>query len=596
MEEQVFLLLTADGRSQFYRSPSEAEAAQYANPGSVVQIINTKKMEIDSNSVAYQIKVAPGEHVVVYGKVQSGKRREKLELARRLIHQHNLAVIVLFRCNNLDYSQFSGSIEEANVSWRKRGLSGLMDMDIRQKAKQLPDLLRTPSLLLGLADPDTVKIINDCLDAHPELHQRAVLILDEADLATYELDERVRTKTEMGLSELFTKLHMMVSVTATPLSILMCNRFDQVYAMDIPEDYYGIERVKHIPVSPVMSNKASKGESRYRPQLDRDNLDRFYADVRREKQATALISVTKVTKEHKALIRHLCSRHPDDSGSVVYMECNEKKVKIYNGRGVEIGVVSETSPKGGKVADISKALEEYKDMPHIFIVAGVHAGRGVSFVSKKDRSRHLTHQYLVVSDTSSVVSTEQSLRLCGRYPESNAQLYLYCDKVVYDELVDIGKDVDKFTADIRNMPQGERVQALHSFREEWNHRILPDRQMKGIAFTYREDDTLYDLVPMPLASVYEAHQAGFTAHTLFGNRVWNFAKDLARGVFPVPKHIGDNGKETVIWCAPLEQCSMFHEYRSDIENLYRLHPEYEGRCIRRVNRSERKKAMWVAKA
>lgn len=68
--------------------------------------------------------------------------------------------------------------------------------------------------------------------------------------------------------------------------------------------------------------------------------------------------------------------------------------------------------------------------PHIFIISGHLASRGISFVSKS-RVWHLTHEYLRISKSTLVEASEQAVRLCGRYRD-NITLKFHTTNDIYN--------------------------------------------------------------------------------------------------------------------------------------------------------------------
>jgi len=113
----------------------------------------------------------------------------------------------------------------------------------------LAELFSQQSIVLGLDTPQTLKIVDTVLKDNLKLHKRLFTVLDEADLVTFDLDSN-RTKTEEALLSVFPMLHSLLSVTGTPASILLCDKINTAYILERPNDYYGIERIEHIELTP----------------------------------------------------------------------------------------------------------------------------------------------------------------------------------------------------------------------------------------------------------------------------------------------------------------------------------------------------------
>ena len=134
-----------------------------------------------------------------------------------------------------------------------------------------------------------------------------------------------------------------------------------------------------------MPVRAKRKYQQYDPTLDGANLKHIMGEVLQEEQATLLILVSRLHREHKDVIHYLSNQYQKTHPGVVYLEVNEKAIKVYRGNpggsALLIDTVAKKTPKGTKVGPIDEVLKKYENEPHIVAVAGVLAGRGISFVS-----------------------------------------------------------------------------------------------------------------------------------------------------------------------------------------------------------------------
>lgn len=552
------------------------------------------KYIIPNKSIINKIKFGLNQHVLIPGKVQSGKLNEKLNLILHIQECYNFPVILLFRNSNADYHQFIKRFDEFNFKKHQENQPTIKQpVDILQSKDRLQYILKESNLILGLANPDTLNIINDCLSKHPDLMNRIVIINDEADLNTFELSmQKLRTKTENIIRTLFNKIYMFFSFTGTPGSILLCNPtlVDKIQTVDmsIPDDYHGIKKLTHIVINNV---KPSNG-GQYNPLEDKENLKLITQDCLQLNKSTLLISVSKLCKEHKSIIEFLCQLNKNHS-DIVYFELNEKSVKIYNSKFQLIENKSVNIFKGKKVAPIDQAIEDYKNINHIVIVAGFLAGRGVSFVSS-NYDRHLTHQYLSDSESTHLESAMQSIRLCGRY-KNNPKLTLYCSQSLYEDLIAQDIDMDKY---IRFAADGD-LPSMLSMQKNYEHNWFANRKIKGSGYT--KNQVSYNLIVEDLDL---KKCKNYNIESLLTNRGShnNIAHSLLNGKWSAGKS-SIHGKERVIFCNPLQDFTLkgFEEYQksfhvrkstiknfdiehphlNDIIHLYKKFPHYEGRIIRK---------------
>lgn len=560
-------------------------------------------------SVASKIKVGRGEHVLVCGEVQIGKLKEKLELTVHLRENHRVPVLVLFRNNNVDYHQFTKRLDEFNDEQRKAGKPTIpQPFDILSYKDRLAQLLKDTNVILGLANPETMAIVERCMDEHPDLQGKLVIVMDEADLVTFELEgDNLRTKTENNLLSLFDKIYMLVSVTGTPGSILLCDEMTQVFVIDRPNNYYGIDRIKHITLQPVRANKKHQ---QYNPELDKDNLESIMSDILSLPKATLLILVSRLRREHKDVINYLSDEYGHLGSDVVYLELNEKSVKVYdhNGTNMNCDIDCKTF-KGTKVGPIDVAIQKYINTKYVIIVAGVLAGRGVSFVSQ-DYKRHLTHQYIAAPEGCHLESAMQSVRLLGKYND-NPNLTLYCSEPLYQDLFSQCEDMKAFVElAIEARENKNKMPNLIAAQKEYTHKWFPPRKQKGISFEMKKTSTYtlecFDYDP-------RLHKDQFQIDHILTNMAYNYPAYIMNGKWPSFYCQGGHAanKEFLVYCNRLsdftpegilrhkekfkvnpkvleELLSTGYRHMDSLKKLYSERPQLEGKFLRRIEKGENK--------
>lgn len=365
-------------------------------------------------AVANYIDWQLGDHCVVVGDVQTWKTENSLYMIDRAINKEDRPIIYLTQNANVALNQFQLRVQQHNEKREAAGQTTLpLPADLlRQSDYELKTLLKSSSLIVGLANEGTFKKLNAFFAAHPDLKQRAILIHDEADLYTFELKcGRSGGEDELLLLQQNQCLYAMVSVTATPQSIFLADGCTKIYILPHPPNYIGIDKVKHVAIP--------EREGKYDPIGDAFYMDQFMRDVFRQEISTALITASRRRLGHKEIISHLSGIR---RRSMVYMEMNEQSVKVYDQDGIQISgpdgsIFTLLKSKNRRIADIGKAFDIWKGrVNHIIVVAGNLASRGISFVDK-DYERRLTHQYLPVlspkNASSNLENNYQLMRCLG---------------------------------------------------------------------------------------------------------------------------------------------------------------------------------------
>lgn len=573
-----------------------------------------------SHRVAAKIEFKQGSHALVIGKVQSGKLEEKLEIIMMAIHSLGLPVLMLCRNATPDLKQFIKRRMEFNERQKTAGKPTLpVPIEVLTNRHQLAELIKSNSLIIGLANPRTIQEVDKCLIENPKLRKRLIIILDEADLVAIELRCK-HTLTEQQLTSVFNKSFMLVSVTATPGVILLCDQYTKLHPTVPPDDYVGFDKIEFRPVEP----KRIKSRSRqYDPVHDEENLTRIVGDVLKKPTGTLLIVSSLLKNDHRTIKDWLVSKYGFLGSDLVVCEFNEDTVKVVNGKGEPLPSEWEQLVNR-KVGAIDKALQTYKDTPYIIIVAGKLAGRGISFVSL-DYSRPLTHQYIADAAKCNLEYGMQAMRLLGRF-QGNPRPVLYCSQGLYQDLQKMNKDMDDYIEiAIEARENDERMPDVLRFQNDYDsklygHHWLPNRKRTGTEYTMTTtSSTIHSWVVMTEKPERDSSSKKIWADSILTNTAKDFAAMLQGGVWPgfmyekAGVHHGYDATKVVRWiyCNPREDFSKegikayferednfkakktnkktreslqtdgFKYYDSALA-LYKTNPEYEGNWLNLV--------------
>ena len=552
--------------------------------------LSTKDILRNKKSICHDIPFQSGGHVLVSGEVQVGKLFAKQEIALVTLNQLKKATFILFRSNNADFRQFQNRLIGFNAYQREVGKPTLpvaVNVLTQKDPNLFADLVKSPNLIIGLANYETLLMIKT-FTKEMNLKDKIVLILDEADLVSFELtfsedDRENRTKTEIQMKEFFPDLFMMFSVTGTPGSILFCDKMRSISPIERPEDYFGFDRLNFKPLDAIKPHGKSKTgkSSQYDPELDSENLKIVMADILKNEYSTLLLSVSKLRNDHRVTIEFLSQHYSYLGDDIVYFEFNEKTIKIYDAFGNEKEPITEKTQKG-KVCAIDKAIQQYIKTKYIVIVAGVQAARGTSVVSY-DYTRHLTHQYIADSASTHLECGMQSVRLLGRYKD-NPTLTLYCSQILYDDLLNQCMDMREFTKiAVKAKNNAENLPDVIDYMRKYSRNLFASRKLKGIQYLQQKLKWHYYLDT--------PNDEDVIINTIGGNIEENWADDLFYSKWPKgaahiqnldyknDKHCRE--KERVILCNDRNDLPENYKYRTWLDKLYAIFPSFEGKWLRR---------------
>lgn len=374
-------------------------------------------------------------HVLGVGDIQSGKTEFLIRTAIALQQKLDRPVIVFTRNSVNDRQQLSERLERHNENH-----NDIFRYDAIEKLADVNGGLFVQKR--GIVILSYYQYIARCVEQMKKLmltknYREPVIIQDEADTLNTEGDEANRNITEKHFRELVDMSYCRISITATPLSLYAWDVVDQTIEIPRRANYYGFGDVTHIPISvtKLPPRKNPKGKIEYDAWADRVSLFAAMDRNLRAKESTMLITTSSKTADHQKTIHTLRKAYPH----VLYIENNrrdtgnndrkkQEPIKIYIPNKKE-AVLDESS--------IASILSKYDKHPHIVIVSGIMANRGISFVavsSQDIRGRHLTAQYVATGDKKPGDNVmQQALRLLGVY-DDNPTLLLYCEQALYDFL------------------------------------------------------------------------------------------------------------------------------------------------------------------
>ena len=277
------------------------------------------------------------------------------------------------------------------------------------------------------------------------------IIIDEIDFVDYGKNSNVSNV----LSELKKISYQTFGVTATPLDTILSEhdiKSINIINLKRPADYRGFIdfQVKLLKIHPETT--ALNIKSTFDKILESDkNLKPFLEDFAKSKPD--FIWSTKEYIPNICLIKN--SNINDNQDEMFNGICNNFQSKVvtivYNGEGICLNYKdipssfeingTKVKPKTYSKIDIPDILQYLKDnggvkkFPRIIIIAGILAGRCISYVSR-DYCWHLTDMYYNPAKTTPIPEIIQSCgRLCGRN-KGKAHLYLHCTERVASSLYD----------------------------------------------------------------------------------------------------------------------------------------------------------------
>jgi len=309
---------------------------------------------------------------------------------------------------------------------------------------------KEPHFLLCLANETQLERVNELVDTYPYCYDLFIDEMDNIDYGTKRNGELCGTAAMLKV--LKDKAHQVFGITATPFDIIFSEKelksVNQLRLMP-PSDYRGFcdIQVKLLDCEVHAMNKLAS----YREQLLHDpNLKGFLDYFSKTTPACAyrfnmqripnicLIKNTRFIENQVNLARGINKEYP----RIATMVYNGSGVLLYY-RKMDIVTIAgkQVVPNQFCNITIADALQHLfdnggvKKFPHIIIVAGDLAGRGISYVTRNYRW-HTTDMYYVPAKNTPIHEIIQSAgRLCGRN-RGMSHLHLHTPEKVARALYD----------------------------------------------------------------------------------------------------------------------------------------------------------------
>lgn len=361
------------------------------------------------------------------------------------------------------------------------------------------------------------------------------LIVDENDHVDYGSGP---TAELLGI--LKNRAHQFIGISATSMVPIMKEReFDaeSQFVLSVPDDYRGFDQIvyKELPENNVYSLSSKNVEFEDMLENDGNMLDFFNEFLtkppvmRRDGAKMPNILLVKVTRYVSSQINlrdGLIGTFPNDKFAVI----------VYNGCGVSIyhpdlpdtfAIGKHILEKGAynKNVHVTNALQYFIDnggytkYPHIVIISGDLAARGISFVST-DYQWHLTEMYYIPCESTSIPELIQAAgRLCGRNKNGSITLILHSTAKVIKNLYKGSKLLEELISrsiemNIANRPLSQIIPTIPINKQKipvGNHKLVSEKAKllkTKLAYTKENDEgwTLDEYSHKTFAQ-YQAEQA-----------------------------------------------------------------------------------------
>jgi len=383
---------------------------------------------------------------LIMGAVQSGKTKFIISYSYRS-YLDGISTVILVLPTNENEQQIRDRFDCKEYEKHMRGL-GLTPIDLPQPIhatsdpNELENLLdgTEPGIVILLCNPSKMKRLTDIIFETDRCHYN--LVIDE-------IDSFYKSKSDRKFHDPFFSLidnaKSVIGVTATIFDVVLPTRSQFVtnknmYLLDIPDDYKGFSNLEFVEIGDTTFEN---------DRLSNDWIDEYYDDLSRQSPyklddgeihpIICLHKVERININQTDLQIYFKNRIPNFV-SIVY---NGKGIYLYNDKLIEYETLMINGVVGKQqdgifyfnhlsVNTVLGWLRTEENPPsHIMIISGKMADRGISFVSSCYKW-HLTHEMMILSETSTAGSLLQSLRICGRYKDS-IPLCLITTQKIYDD-------------------------------------------------------------------------------------------------------------------------------------------------------------------
>ena len=378
--------------------------------------------------------------VLFVGKVQSGKSEllRCIGLYYLLIKKKNVVVVLLglighalqFENGLKNFSgQFSSFMREKGFETGEIGSLYTGDIVNHDDELVIPEnfeekIKEKKSFNVCLANKSQLGKIREVLT------DDYVLLIDEADQVNYaENAEYMKELVELRDER------KVYAITATGFEIMFREdklKVDKIYSLSTPENYKGVpQMIMDIIEQPP---KSEKEEEFYEK-----DFEKYYEKIK--SHSIFRRDVYNCESDHPVISLHVSGMQKTEH-EIIFKKLRQYGFLTlkYNGDGIDmyhksLRKLETIELKSGKKSTTEKGIHTFtycgipevlqyvkenggaEKYPHIAIVCGKLANRGINFVSA-DFGWHLTHEYYLPSTTANCATLLQGLRLCGVYNDS----------------------------------------------------------------------------------------------------------------------------------------------------------------------------------
>lgn len=403
---------------------------------------------------------------LIMGAVQSGKTKLIISYAYQSFLKGISTVILVLPTNENEYqirARFDDKREYTEYM-TGIGLDPIVFPDpihATTDEEELEDLLdsTTPGIVVLLCNPSKMRRLMNIIT---EINTcKFNLVIDEIDSFYKSKDER---KFHEPFKFLIDKARTVVGVTATIFDVVLPTKSKfvtnkNIYLMNIPDDYKGFSDLMWIELE----------DSKIKPdKISNSWIDSFYSDLLKtlpyrldDKTLHPIICLHKVDRKNndQENTQYYFKKHLPSLCSIVY---NGKGIHLYYDRlldreslmiddkesFIDCGVFK-VKTSISRVLGWLRNNRTVKPPTHIMIISGKMADRGISFVSS-DYKWHLTHELMIVPQSSTAGSLLQGVRICGRYND-DIPLHIIADKTVYEDCIRSSKTQDEIYSKAKEM-------------------------------------------------------------------------------------------------------------------------------------------------
>lgn len=394
---------------------------------------------------------------IIRGAVQSGKSRSIYKASIYFSYVYGITPIIILEATNKHLEDFTNKSKHYLKKLNK-------ELKIKFSINTYNDLdfVNDRSIIIAINNYVGLKKIEKYIKKNKLEYG---LFIDEADKTVYGGDEL--TKARMLCNNLISRSKKRVYVSATTFGLLENEEVmvKNIFHLTKHPKYKGIHELTYkILKSNVTKKQNWERMSRFVKKLSKH---RGYGDH----PMIALMVFSHKKEDHVKFIDE-CMKHNKNCDFLAF-NSTKKDGYYYNGQYIK--------------KSLNMIIQDQKRP--LFIIAGRLADRGISYVSR-DFKKHLTHQYLYVSDSTSTTTCEQYLRIMGIYSD-NIELTVYMTEETKNDIFK-SHEVTKDIAENSNHGQPINQQLIENgvHREKMPKRKITNTSKKHVKLVNKPDGRL----------------------------------------------------------------------------------------------------------